>query len=30
MTSAVFLATTLAFVGLIAINGSQARILPGD
>ncbi|XP_061980152.1 formin-like protein 14 [Populus nigra] len=28
MTSAVFLATTLAFVGLIAINGSQARILP--
>ncbi|KAG6781536.1 hypothetical protein POTOM_014447 [Populus tomentosa] len=28
VTSAVFLATTLAFVGLIAINGSQARILP--
>ncbi|KAL9349417.1 hypothetical protein Peur_056672 [Populus x canadensis] len=28
MTSDVFLATTLAFVGLIAINGSQARILP--
>ncbi|PNT46268.2 hypothetical protein POPTR_003G184501v4 [Populus trichocarpa] len=28
MTSAVFLATALAFVGLIAINGAQARILP--
>ncbi|KAJ6934353.1 vegetative cell wall protein gp1-like [Populus alba x Populus x berolinensis] len=28
VTSAVFLATTLAFVGLVAINGAQARILP--
>ncbi|XP_011020571.1 PREDICTED: leucine-rich repeat extensin-like protein 3 [Populus euphratica] len=28
MTSAVFLATALAFVGLIAINGARARILP--
>jgi hypothetical protein len=29
MTSAILLAAILAFVGLIAINGAQARILPG-
>ncbi|KAJ6912087.1 hypothetical protein NC651_014684 [Populus alba x Populus x berolinensis] len=28
VTSAVVIASTLAFVGLIAINGAQARILP--
>jgi hypothetical protein len=30
MTSAILLAAILAFVGLIAINGAQARILPGN